>query len=107
MADLPPDWAIERALSLAPTGAELEDVKRHWPGHTAHIAFARYIAVHEQPPIDPLLIEAREIVARGYEPYLMPCAESARAGSQDDQLPVKCALVALRRGIELAKEQGK
>ena len=41
--NLPPDAAIERALELAFTGTTLADVKRHWPGHTAHIEFARYI----------------------------------------------------------------
>jgi hypothetical protein len=59
---LPPDWAIERALTFAPSGPTLADVKRHWPGHTTIIAFARYIAKHEQEPVDPLY-EALKAVA--------------------------------------------
>jgi hypothetical protein len=109
--ELPPDWAIERALSLGPTGTKLEDVKRHWPGHTAHIAFARYISEHEEPPVDPLLIEAREIVAKSdHDPWVPDSpwhdnqAALIRAGKNDKTLVVRAAYNGLKRGIELATE---
>lgn len=50
----PPDWAIEKALTLGSMGMTLADVKRHYAGHRPYIAFARYIAEHEEEPVDPL-----------------------------------------------------
>ncbi|HET8729512.1 MAG TPA: hypothetical protein VFM34_00165 [Moraxellaceae bacterium] len=50
-SDTPPQWAIDRAYELVGEGY-------------AYTAFARYIAEHEQPPVDPDLLTAREICAR-------------------------------------------
>lgn len=41
-----PQWAIDRANELAQTESH------HYP-HGHAMAFARYIAQHEQPPVDP------------------------------------------------------
>lgn len=50
-SDTPPQWAVDRAYELVGEGY-------------AYTAFARYIAEHEQPPVDPDLLTAREICAR-------------------------------------------
>lgn len=54
LEQMPPEWAIEKALSLSRTGTTIADVKRHWPGHSMALAFAAYIAEHEEEPVDPL-----------------------------------------------------
>lgn len=101
MADIP-GWAIERAFERA---------KEH--GHVgvpcgAIDAFARYIAAHEEPPVDPLLIEAREIAVRVLNQHPNPSpitASEIRSGSWDRQPVVQAPFAALRRGMELAREQ--
>lgn len=60
-----PMWAKERACGLVNTGAgdtpyEPSDVFR---GNPAIHAFARYIAKHEEPPVDPLLGVVEEAIA--------------------------------------------
>ncbi len=69
-------------------------------------AFARYIAKHEQPPIDPLLVMAREAMLEAWKTsgvfnnaHLASCI---RDGKFDTNLSVQSALTALR----MAKEQG-
>lgn len=103
MADDIPQWAIERAKALQAAS------KR--PGLTPVMhTFARYIAEHEEPPVDPLLIEAREIVAAWLEAHPDKQArgkwtpEMTRSGKLDDDASVVQALTALKRGIEIGKE---
>ena len=66
MNDDIPQWAKKRACELAN-----DECGRHaWfpadcnQGYTSLTALARYIAKHEEPPVDPDLITAREICAR-------------------------------------------
>lgn len=105
MTDIPA-WAFKRAAELSKD----EEPRIHWAGDKAAVyasmgAFARYIAEHEQPPVDPLLVEAREIVAKYYDDEGQPNhAQAIRAGNWNETGLVKSALAALRRGIELAKE---
>lgn len=89
-----PQWAIRRAEELR-VGSEF-----------IHDTFARYIAAHEEPPVDPLLIEAREIVARFYDTKegLRHRAKLFRDGDYDNKPECVQALMALRRGMELSKE---
>lgn len=54
-----PEWAAKKAAQLAE--AEAPSMQGSW-----RIAFARYIAQHEQPPVDPL-IEAVKSVLSGFE----------------------------------------
>ena len=68
--DMPADWALERAVELAnANGANwtAENTKQHhfggMVGPVTMQAFARYIEAHEQPPVDPDLVTAREICA--------------------------------------------
>lgn len=94
------EWrAFDVARRLQPTDA-LE----------ASQAFALYIAEHEDEPVDPLLIEAREVCAKAYESLThsshIPAAY--RAGEYDSELnnanlDLPIALAGIKRGIELAK----
>ncbi len=101
MSDTIPDWAIERAKDLRDAGFQRGD-KNYT--HT----FARYIAEHEEPPVDPLLIEAREIAARraqavGEEAW----SRRYLAGEYDGAVGVQCALRGLKRGVELEREKSQ
>lgn len=92
MSDIP-DWAKERARELVnarcvmdtyPTGSVA-------PHNPAIYAFAQYIAEHEEPPVDPLLIEAQNLALEWYsDPYL-------------HHDPLRAAI---KRGMELAREGG-
>lgn len=105
MTDETPQWALERAAELA---RELSDTGTY---STACVnatcigrAFARYIAKHEEKPIDPLLKEAREIAGKYYAEESCPsAADKCRSGEWDNMAPVKWRLEGLRRGIELGK----
>lgn len=122
--ELPPDWAIENALAtfnaVHPTAFwDVDKIKgcsdRSVDGFRALVTrLARYIAEHEEPPVDPLLIEARNIVARHHE--FMPTqwtghrliAEASGDDWGSDVAPVVAsvtmAFAALKRGLELARE---
>jgi hypothetical protein len=55
-------------------------------------------------PVDPLLIEALEIVAKLNEDEdIHTFASEVRAGKRNDDLEVRIALTALRRNLELAE----
>lgn len=105
MTDEIPQWALERAAELA--NKEMgEDYlsPTSIAGTYVGTALARYIAQHEEPPVDPLLIEAREIVAKFYEGNGGPISsENFRAGKLDTTPLARVTLEGLRRGIELGK----
>lgn len=83
-----PDWAIERAIELCGNQhASTGKVKRCPAGFASLLSFARYIAEHEEAPVDPLIAEATAIWAE-------------YAAGPDEAM----ILAALRRGIELAKD---
>jgi len=112
MSDIP-EWAVKRATDL--TNEAMRDGSWLPIGGHASAAFARYIAEHEEPPVDPLLIEAREIVKAHHS--FMPkhwvgfqVIDGANGGLGDDQTApvanaVSIALAALKRGMELAREE--
>ena len=98
--DMPADWAIERAL-VPHTGWTPEDV-RCQVGYGSHLAqtidaFARYIEAHEQPPVDPDLVTAREICAVVAEGLGNPVvAHGYRKGSNDTGERIQFALAKLK-----------
>ena len=58
-----PDWAIEKALKLMEYGGTpVVKVKAEPYEHYEVIAFATYIAQHEEAPVDPL----QECLAEAY-----------------------------------------
>lgn len=107
-----PEWALERAVDLYHRepifSSDIAVIYKH--------ALARYIAEHEEPPVDPLVIEAREAF-KEYGPTrytgtdcLMPGNAPARVetilrGEGDDYWEMRVVLAALRRGIELARQE--
>lgn len=89
--EAPPVWAYTRAYGLARCVSAYE-------------AFARYIAEHETAPVDPLLIEAREIVAKWCVSAGIPHnALAVRAGDDGFCCEVQAALAALERGVEIGR----
>jgi len=117
-AEQVPDWAIERAVDLLNAGTEkLDRDTSVWfssdrdDPETGLPQFAAYIAAHEEAPVDPLLIEAREICAQYWErcgnPVARDIARDYRNGIHDEgDERLTPVLVALKRGIELAKTGG-
>jgi len=108
----PPDWAMVRAAELAGVG-KIEVTANAFAQACSQmqVGFARYIAAHEEAPVDPLLIEAREICAqyweRGGNPIARDIARDYRNGIHDeDDERLTPVLAALKRGIELAKTGG-
>lgn len=88
------DWAVERAKALRNAGFASGD-------KTLTITFARYIAEHEEPPVDPLLIEAIELVIADdvtRTDRQIEAIRERRAGHEK----VNLALAALKRGLALA-----
>lgn len=93
-----PEWAIARALEELGVGGQPVC-------HVVH-GFARYIAEHEEPPVDPMLVEARKVAARAYQNCRdHDMAKLALNGDLDGKYEVVCALEGLRRGIELARKE--
>jgi hypothetical protein len=85
------------------------------PDHSAREAEAAIANLDQfilPDPVDPLLIEAREIVATSDHdpwpgsPWHVNQAELIRAGRGDDMLVVRAAYNGLKRGMELASQAG-
>ena len=85
-----PTWAAQRACDLAQQEGNLNYLA----------AFARYIAEHEQEPVDPLHKEAIELVIAEEVDRTGNQIEAIRSGMAG-QTKVALALAALRRGIEI------
>lgn len=104
MADEIPEWAMNKAEALV---RDLRDPSIFWMDRHRN-AFARYIAEHEEPPVDPVIREARQICAdelsrRGSE----RAAREYLAGYYDqcNGPNMSIAVAALKRGMELAKTE--
>ena len=84
-----PQWAFDRANELT------EECPAFHNG--AYLAFVKYIAEHEDPPVDPLLQQARDIAAEVYHDagYVAYSGE-IRKGRDDHSLAIKIALTALK-----------
>ena len=98
--DMPADWAIGRACELADCRSMKEDIVRkhetHW-GEGAVVALARYIEAHEQPPVDPDLVTAREIMARAMSAAgATHTAQMYRNGTCDESDDLQFALAKLK-----------
>ena len=110
MSDLPPDWAIEKALAIMHCGyveAALKGCKARPDQWLGQINVARYIAEHEEAPVDPLLIEARKLAGAFARSVGHPNADAIERGDFDTvaQCGVSLALDALRRGMEIERNK--
>lgn len=110
-----PDWAIERAIPRPPNadysgskpwpvGDVRSDAKEKVPYACALMQLASYIAKYEQPPVDPMVLEARRIVECSVR-WSPQTDRDLASGKNDDTPEIKIALAALRRGIEIGKDQ--
>lgn len=121
MAQDIPQWAIDRVLVEAnrsgiPGASPWTSDEIAEAGDSARYsavvrAYARYIAAHEEPPVDPLLIEAREIAANIRKSQERFAAEPTvsqriREGKFDDHQLVRAALEGLRRSASLTTTEG-
>jgi hypothetical protein len=104
-----PKWAYDEAAQRCNTGNSNPLTVEQWKYHVSFNELAKCIAAHEEPPVDPLLIEAREIAAKfyieaggGFKPN--HSADVIRRGEGDQTIAFQCAFAALKRGIELASK---
>ena len=107
MGDIP-EWAFKRVCELTnKDGSRYEPDNFKWltpssaRSYSIGEAFARYIAAHEEEPVDPLLIEAREIAAENQPGY----ADGFIRGDWDGHSSMQALLRALKRGIEIAEKR--
>ena len=106
MSDTAPTWALKLACELSAVGWDFYIALA--PRHVRRSiqAFARYIVKHQDEPVDPLLLEAREVAASAYEGLdFAGIASRIRDGDRDDGLHVSIALAALKRRDELGDEK--
>lgn len=94
--DMPADWAMDKAEALID-----EVCGKGFAGHKVPAGairqFARYIEAHEQPPVDPDLVTAREICAGVAGELDRPDAvKFYRAGDYDNEKDVQFALAKLK-----------
>lgn len=62
---LPPDWAINKAIQLSGTDTRPVYLKNHPDLYRDLRAFARYIAEHEEEPVDQLYEALKAVVGMG------------------------------------------
>ena len=108
MTDIP-QWVwgeIDRRV-----GEPTPTTNREWAMYSARLRClaAELIAEHEQPPVDPLLIEARELAAseRARAAIGQFTESEYRTGLADDTPIINLTLTALKRGIEIERERAK
>lgn len=103
MSDEIPQWAKERVADLIGynTWKEFEEYHTRSFGADDALrlgrAYAKLIAQHEQPQVDPDLVKAREICARVASDFSsLDVVDAYREGKFDDEAEVKIALSALK-----------
>lgn len=96
MTDEIPQWALKRAYDLIDR-EPFDTLGRVFDRSVAR-AFARYIAEHEEPPVDPDLLLAREACANLLEEnnIRQPAADLYRGGEYDDTANILLALKTIR-----------
>lgn len=100
MTERPSDEIVERMVKLVRTIAEKAPLS---PIRNEAIAIAALLP----KTVDPLLLEAREICAKNEETFgnrITPA--EYRAGERDESNAMILVLSGLRRGRELAREEG-
>lgn len=97
-----PEWARDKARNLLIESSPIKSTVTYTPSLWIVDVVAALIAEHEEAPVDPLLIEAREIASDTCISVGNPTGSGlCRQGEWDNEPLVKTALVALRRGIEI------
>lgn len=99
--------SAEQQVSPELVEAGFEIIRQAAKGYHVQKKAERLLAELE-PKIDPLLIEAREIVKTTLTPERhrrCNCRDEIDMGKWDSGQKVRAALAALRRGMELAKRE--
>ena len=96
--DNPPEWALKKAVELINAGITPFISSCHTAAHNV----ARYIAEHEEAPVDPDLIEARNILAKDSSDASW--AAHVRKGGMDGECEMSRTLKAIKRGRELERK---
>lgn len=110
-----PQWALDRVEQEAGPRPRPECIPEDETIIIAK-AFARYIAQHEQPPVDPDVLEARQLIADVYGCTRNddgkitigdgpPRVEAIKTGRGDDYWEMRVVLAALKSRKH--KEAGK
>lgn len=104
---LPPMWAIERAIDIlyrhctVAARPAFNEVAKYPKVYASVLNVAQYVTQHEQEPVDPLLLKAREIVVEFYSTnHPNSRLADVREGTRDDCKAVQLALHALRVATE-------
>lgn len=92
---LPPEWAVAKAITLTGvgTGWTAKDVLNTHRSFPTAIRVAEYIASKEEPPVDPDLLLARQVVAEGMSPISQG---QCLAGGWDSGIAVRSAYKAIK-----------
>ncbi len=103
-----PDWVlIEAAKRSNFTSSCIVKHRSTYAYGGIFAALCDTILKHEEPPVDPLLLRAREIWASEYERHRTNgdtyLSSQIRDGKEDSAFAMKMLLRALREGIELGK----
>lgn len=100
MSDIPQVY-LDEAIRRLNNGAGLDVWGRGLNDHPTLRTFARTLQeLGWQPPVDPMLVRARGIVANFYHQNKAPyAAKRVLDGERDDQDEVRIALIALREGM--------
>ena len=105
-----PMWAREEAARRLNAKAGISYwIADDYSQNGAFTIIADMIAKYEQPPVDPLLQEAREICAARFDAENnRSVASDYRSGLFDnDDKELSIALAALKRGMEIEREKSK
>lgn len=106
MSGVSSNWALDEVDKRAPRPLNTSHVAWEWKAYADHLRdlAASLIEEHEEKPIDPLLIEAREIAAKFYdEQGDSRAAKTCRGGYCDTTGTLQMIVEGLRRGIEIAE----
>ena len=110
MGEVPADWALK--LAVERMGFTMTHYNESWLHYSIQSVcartLARYIEGHEEKPVDPLVLAAREVCAVYYEGRgADEIAQKYRDGYYDSSdLPYSIALLGIKRGIEIGKNGG-
>ena len=106
MNGVSPNWATGEVDKRVPCQLNAYSASWEWSAYASHLRdlAASLIEEHEEKPIDPLLEEAREIVAKCHDDAgRYAAAANTREGNWDHRLVVGMTAEGLRRGIEPGK----
>lgn len=103
MTDIP-KWAIERACDLINDQTTSRPYSLKADVRTPSVvAMARYISQHEEPPVDPDLLTAREILAKEYkgEGWVSHADQAAiLKGDRDNTFIIRAVVAGIKAGKE-------